>query len=255
MGRNLLAYLRAHHIALLALFVALGGTSYAAATLAANSVGTRQLRNGAVTSKKVRDRSLLAKDFKRGQLPRGVRGPAGAVGPAGPVGPAGAPGATGPQGPQGPQGPRGETGTVDPSAAGRVASETFQGGEAGVAGSTYNRVGSATITTPAAGRVLVNVVAHTHPLATVDGLCTVQINVRHGAVARHASLATFSDGSPLKTMQTLAATQVFEVAAGAQTFEVGARINPSVSDACATAFGMAGPQITALWVPYGPNGS
>lgn len=251
MGRNLLRYLRAHHIALLALFVALGGTSYAAATLSANSVGTRQLRNGAVTSKKVRDRSLLAKDFKRGQLPKGARGP------AGPAGAAGAIGATGPQGavgPQGPQGPRGETGTVDPSAAGRVASETFQAGEAGVAGSTYNRVGSATIATPAAGRVLVDVVAYTHPLAAVDGLCTVQINVRHGAVARHASLATFPDGSPRITMQTLAATQVFEAGPGTQTFEVGARINPGVSDACATTFGMAAPQITALWVPFGPDG-
>ena len=40
-------------VACVALFVALGGTSYAAATLAANSVGTRQLKNGAVTATKV----------------------------------------------------------------------------------------------------------------------------------------------------------------------------------------------------------
>lgn len=73
----------------------------------------------------------------------------------------GAQGAVGPQGPQGPQGPRGETGTVDQSAAGRVARETF---------------------------------------------------------------------------------------------EVGARGNPSVSETCATTFGMAAPQITALWVPFGPEG-
>lgn len=43
--RNLVAYL--------ALFVALGGTSYAAASLAPNSVGTAQIKNGAVTGPKL----------------------------------------------------------------------------------------------------------------------------------------------------------------------------------------------------------
>jgi hypothetical protein len=68
-------------IAMIALFAALAGTSYAA--LARNSVTTIQ----------VKDRSLLAKDFKSGQLPRGATGapgPAGPAGPAGPTGPAGA---------------------------------------------------------------------------------------------------------------------------------------------------------------------
>jgi hypothetical protein len=45
-----------------------------------NSVGTAQLRDSAVTGAKVKDRSLLAKDFKRGQLPRGAQGPAGPPG-------------------------------------------------------------------------------------------------------------------------------------------------------------------------------
>jgi hypothetical protein len=73
--------------ATMALVVALGGTSYAAIKLPANSV----------TSKTVKDRSLLSKDFKAGQLPAGKAGPAGAAGaqgaqgPAGPVGPAVAP--------------------------------------------------------------------------------------------------------------------------------------------------------------------
>jgi hypothetical protein len=41
-------------IALIALFVALGGTSYAAINaLPKNSVGTKQLKNGAVTAKKI----------------------------------------------------------------------------------------------------------------------------------------------------------------------------------------------------------
>ena len=47
-----LTFIRHNAIALLALFVALGGTSYAALSLPAGSVGTKQLRNGAVTSRK-----------------------------------------------------------------------------------------------------------------------------------------------------------------------------------------------------------
>jgi hypothetical protein len=40
-------------ISLIALFVALGGTTYAATSLPANSVGTTQLKNGAVTASKL----------------------------------------------------------------------------------------------------------------------------------------------------------------------------------------------------------
>lgn len=49
----MLGYLRRHHLAIVALFVALGGTSYAATQLPANSVGTRQIRAGAVTPSKL----------------------------------------------------------------------------------------------------------------------------------------------------------------------------------------------------------
>jgi hypothetical protein len=73
-------------MAFLALLVALGGTSYAAITLPANSVGTKQLKKNAVTSKKVKNRSLKAVDFAAGQLPRGPQGPQGAQGPQGPAG-------------------------------------------------------------------------------------------------------------------------------------------------------------------------
>jgi hypothetical protein len=78
-------------VALFALFVALGGTGYAIATLPANSVGTKQLKKSAVTAKKlyknavssrkVKNFSLLAKDFKLGQLPAGPKGDRGPVGP------------------------------------------------------------------------------------------------------------------------------------------------------------------------------
>jgi hypothetical protein len=70
----------ANVVACLALFIALGGASYAAFKLPKDSVGSRQLKKGAVTAAKVKPGSLLAKSFKAGQLPTG------AVGPRGPAG-------------------------------------------------------------------------------------------------------------------------------------------------------------------------
>ena len=78
-------------VSVVALVVAMGGTSYAAITLPKNSVGSRQLRNNAVTSAKVRNGSLGKQDFRAGQLPAG---PAGPQGPQGAPGPAGASAAT-----------------------------------------------------------------------------------------------------------------------------------------------------------------
>ena len=57
---TMLDYLRRHHIALIALFIALGGTSYAATQLAPNSVGNAQLRANSVSSSKLRDGSVTA---------------------------------------------------------------------------------------------------------------------------------------------------------------------------------------------------
>ena len=73
-------YFRSHHVALLALFVALGGTSYAIAKLPKNSVGSAQITKNAITSLKVKDHALLRRDFKPGQLPQGPRGADGAPG-------------------------------------------------------------------------------------------------------------------------------------------------------------------------------
>jgi len=57
--------------------------------LGRNSVGTAQLKKNAVTSAKVKNRSLLATDFKAGQLPAGPQGPKGDTGAAGAPGAAG----------------------------------------------------------------------------------------------------------------------------------------------------------------------
>jgi hypothetical protein len=54
-------------VACVALFVAMGGTSYAAVTLAANSVGTKQLKSGAVTTAKIKSGAVTP--AKVGKLP------------------------------------------------------------------------------------------------------------------------------------------------------------------------------------------
>lgn len=89
--RSKLSY--ANVVATLALFVALGGSSYAAVALSKNSVKSKHIGKGqvkrpdigrnAVNSGKIKDFSLLARDFKDGQLPAGPKGDPGVPGLAG----------------------------------------------------------------------------------------------------------------------------------------------------------------------------
>jgi hypothetical protein len=113
----------ANTMATAAVFIALGGGAYAATSLPRNAVHANNIARNAVTSVKVKDHSLVPKDFKRGALPagaQGLAGPAGAAGAAGKTGatgPQGTKGDTGPQGPKGdpgPQGPKGDTGPAGP---------------------------------------------------------------------------------------------------------------------------------------------
>lgn len=85
----------ANGVSLMALFVALGGSSYAAIKLGTGTVKARNIASNAVSSRKVKDHSLLARDFRAGQLPAGERGLAGAPGSDGSDGRPGAPGAAG----------------------------------------------------------------------------------------------------------------------------------------------------------------
>src|SRR5215204_5428931 len=57
--------------AYMALFVALGGTSYAAVKLPKNSVGSKQLKKNAVTSKKVKRNAITGSKVKNGALTKG----------------------------------------------------------------------------------------------------------------------------------------------------------------------------------------
>jgi Collagen triple helix repeat (20 copies) len=119
--RRLLTHLSyANTMATAAVFIALGGGAYAATSLPNNAVHSKNIARNAVTSSKVKDHSLAAKDFRPGSLPAGAQGaagPAGVTGKTGQAGPTGTTGATGPQGPKGdtgPQGPKGDTGPAGP---------------------------------------------------------------------------------------------------------------------------------------------
>jgi hypothetical protein len=88
-------------VAVLALFIAMAGTGYAAIKLPANSVATAQLRDDAVTRSKLADHSvstaqLAHNSATRNRLSAGVRAQldkAGQPGPRGATGPAGGAGA------------------------------------------------------------------------------------------------------------------------------------------------------------------
>ncbi len=104
--RRRLSY--ANVMATLAIFVALGGTSYAvtqigSAQIKNNSVRGADLKNNDVDSADIENGSLLGQDFKAGQLPAGATGA---------PGPEGSPGSQGGQGPKGDAGPAGADGTA-----------------------------------------------------------------------------------------------------------------------------------------------
>ena len=86
--------------ATLALFIALGGTSYAAFSLPRDSVGSQQIRRGAVGASELRARAVRSSDIAPravglGDISmrarRALRGEKGDPGPPGPPGPAGKP--------------------------------------------------------------------------------------------------------------------------------------------------------------------
>ena len=128
--RSILKRLTRRHttaVAYLALFAALGGSAYAAATITGANI-----KNGTVTGKDVKNRSLgtnklstKAVSSLAGQ--RGPAGPQGLAGPQGKTGPKGDPGPVGPQGPAGPSGISGleykQTGPINLGANGLT---TFQ---------------------------------------------------------------------------------------------------------------------------------
>jgi hypothetical protein len=143
-----LGYLRRHHVALLALFVALGGTSYAAVKLPRNSVGTTQIKNKAVTQAKLSTATVKAL--------KGAKGATGAAGPAGANGAKGDPGAP-----------------ATFSAAVSANSAT-----SGLAGGTATTVPAASVTLKGDGKILVLVTGTFSATCTGGGGCTYAVGAK-----------------------------------------------------------------------------
>jgi hypothetical protein len=131
-------------VSTIALVVALGGTSYAAFSLPNNSVGTRQIRNKAVTLTKIAPAAQHALSK---------------------VGPPGNPGVQGPQGPQGPQG------TPGPKGADFTTATTLQSGQ--------TEVGSYAVTGYTTSALMLEAVNLRVPLPSA----TDKIEFHNGAVS------------------------------------------------------------------------
>lgn len=113
--RSILKRLSRRHstaVAYLALFAALGGSAYAAAT-----VTGKNIKDGTITGKDVKNRSLGTNKLSATAVSSltGQRGPAGPQGPQGDRGERGSAGPTGPRGETGPAGPQGPAGAQGPS--------------------------------------------------------------------------------------------------------------------------------------------
>lgn len=144
----------ANAVASLALFVALGGTGYAATQLAPNSVGTAQLKRGAVTAAKISPRTRRALRGKRG-----LQGPTGLVGGIGPTG------ATGQTGRVGQQGIPGADGAASAAITYMIGPQTID------ASGLDNTVIQAPVTTN--GKYLAIARVNVTPTGTGEVLCTI----------------------------------------------------------------------------------
>jgi hypothetical protein len=200
----MLAYLRRHHIGLLALFVALGGTSYAAAKLPRNSVGTTQIRSGAVTQAKlapaVRDQ-LTKPTVLASPGATGPKGDTGATGAAGAPGDAGAPGAKGDLGPT--AGAVGGFGTTTVTTGAEISAGLLP----------------ANVTTTTPGKVLV-LVTGTFSL-TCASACSRNITATLDGVAVPGVLGTLSVASAGSITKTISAVGIATgVPAGQHTVRI-----------------------------------
>jgi hypothetical protein len=172
-------------VAFVALLVAFTGSSFAAPARDAASklVSGTKITKSSITSKQIKDGSLLAADFKKGQLPRGATGPAGARGAQGPQGPQGA------QGPQGPGAPVAwaqvaESGALVRGSGAVSAAKENGGNSAGqyevvfnrdISNCTYIASHISDLTSPVPGGI-----SSTGPLTAQDNQNAVSIATRNG---------------------------------------------------------------------------
>lgn len=159
----------ANVMATASMFVALGGVGYAAIKLPANSVGSRQIVNGAITGADIKNGSLTGADVKNGSLTPADTCTAAEQAKAncaastcetkactGPKGDAGSPGVAGPKGDQGSVGPTDSV--IAASNGGDNGSWLFD--QTIPSAVVWPDYAAATITTPRSGRLLLSLTTH-----------------------------------------------------------------------------------------------
>jgi hypothetical protein len=190
MARRIAGYFVRHHVALLALFVALGGTAVAASNkvLPRNSVGSMQVINGSLQKGDLSGRAILA-----------LRGNQGARGPIG---------LSGPPGPAGVQGPKGDKG--DPGAGGTDAyDKTKPLGLDGLPAGNYLIVAKAG-STGGSGDVVLDCKLLTMPSG---GGPTTQLD--HAAARATTGTGTPETAVPLQALVSFSAKQDLQLLCGA----------------------------------------
>lgn len=233
-------------ISLLALFVALGGTGYAAVALAPkNSVGSAQVINGSLQKKDLNKKTIAAL--------KGNRGARGAAGAAGAAGPAGATGAAGPAGPAGATGPAGAPNPNADTLNGLAAASLIRSASAStetpvaLSGSDTTFL-TVAITAPGAGFLIVD--GHVNYSGTAGALVHCGVDVDNGpsawqSVHSQSSLVSFGTGD---TWEICAKQTRFVVAAGSRTVRFKTH-----NDGGGTVSASGG-SMTVLFEPFGSVG-
>jgi hypothetical protein len=192
----------AHVIALIALFISLGGSSFAAVKLTTGA----NIKDGSISQKDL-DKALLAKLALRGQPgPQGAQGIRGLTGAMGETGAQGVRGLTGAVGETGDQGLRGLTGSAGETGAQGVRGLTGAVGETGAQGAgAIQLIESAPVGVDPPSGTLVTLVSQTVTLRdagvwrlNLQG--DVAVNCSGASSINLCSIATglFVDGNPVQ---------------------------------------------------------
>jgi hypothetical protein len=189
-------------LALAAIFMVLGGSSYAAV----------KLKAGSVTSRTVKDGSLLRRDFRAGELTTATRAESqsGASGAAGPKGDAG------PQGEKGEKGEKGDKGEAGPSEAQSV----YRDGNAAQVPALPTTLATLDVS-PGAYLIEAKLVAVNANKGTTPVVCELHAGqakdeafAQVGAAALSLHLTTTFAASGVVTLECSTGNQLVSVAAG-----------------------------------------
>jgi hypothetical protein len=240
MSTGFLRFLRGNSIALLALFVALGGTTYAATALPRNSVGSKQLKRNAVTATKIATNAVggakIANNSVKGDDI--LESSLGKVPSA-----ANADNAT--------NATNATHATDADTVGGRAANALLRvaagrnGGDQFFAVSGDKTWTSATITAPSAGYLLVSISGYTFSTSgsgIVQHHATVDSEVLNNAV----TLLSSSDVVSASPRQAISGTRLIPVGAGPHTVNFVGRVQTGT----ANQFGASFASISVLFVPF-----